>query len=256
MPTVLCNRNEEQMLDRKPVILVVGAGFGVGREVAKRFAVGGFHVLLCGRTQAKLEHTRDQIHASDGTCGVYPVDICDAAAVSNLFERVARDVGRVDILWNGAATFLEGRLEDLPLDHAMGVLDVGAIAAIRLTTLFLRQAPKNPLVFNVTCDWDFPTTGGISTFIAAKKALEGFCVALQKERSGDVRMCIVAPADVATYSHPDGASVEQIVRDTNGSAIAPSELADLCYMTSRYESLFVHKIVVRPFSQKFSITYN
>lgn len=244
------------MSDRKPVILVVGAGFGIGREIAKRFASGGFHALLCGRTVRTLEQTKAQIDAAGGTSSVRPIDICDSAAVSALFAQLADEVGQVDVLWNGAATFLEGRLEDLPLDHARDVLDVGAISAIRLTALFLRQGPKNPLVFNVTCDWDFPSTAGISTFIAAKKALEGFSVALQKERSGEVRMCIVAPADVATYSHPDGASVPQIISETSGAAIAPSELADLCYVISKYDSLFVHKLVVRPISQKFCITYN
>lgn len=81
------------------IILVTGAGDGIGKAAALAFAQAGATVILAGRTVAKLEHIYDQIVAADCVQPViYPIDL--EGAVSEDYEQLAvaldQQFGRLD----------------------------------------------------------------------------------------------------------------------------------------------------------------
>ena len=82
--------------DRTPVAVVTGASRGAGRGIASALLEAGWRVYLTGRTIAD---------AFNGPAGGIPVtvDHRDDAQVAALFERVARECGRLDLLVNNAA---------------------------------------------------------------------------------------------------------------------------------------------------------
>ena len=86
------------------VALVTGASRGVGRGVAVGLAAAGFHVYATGRSAAQ----------ADLGPGVVPVacDSMDAAAIAKVFERIAAERGRLDVLvnsaWGGYERMVEG----------------------------------------------------------------------------------------------------------------------------------------------------
>ena len=87
------------------VILVTGAGDGIGRAVARACAAHGATVLLAGRTIAKLEDTYDAIAAAGGCDAIIcPIDI--EGATSDDFQQFNADIesqfGRLDGLVNNA----------------------------------------------------------------------------------------------------------------------------------------------------------
>jgi NAD(P)-dependent dehydrogenase (short-subunit alcohol dehydrogenase family) len=98
------------------VILITGAGAGIGRTVAMGFAEHGAQVILLGRTQSRLEQVYDEIEKSGWPqAAVLPLDL--ATATPESFEAAAdaieKEFGRLDGLLHNAATL--GTLT--PLEH-------------------------------------------------------------------------------------------------------------------------------------------
>uniref|UniRef100_A0A2H1VJQ9 Short-chain dehydrogenase/reductase 3 n=1 Tax=Spodoptera frugiperda TaxID=7108 RepID=A0A2H1VJQ9_SPOFR len=92
--------------DRKDVtgdvILVTGAGHGMGREIATRFGKLGARVVCVDINAKGNEETISLIKKNKGEAYAYICDVTDRAAVFQLAEKVEKDVGQVDILVNNA----------------------------------------------------------------------------------------------------------------------------------------------------------
>src|ERR1700724_4313720 len=84
--------------------LVTGATSGIGRAVALRRARDGAEVLVHGRDTARGAETVQEITAAGGKASFVAADLAEAADV----QRVANDVGDVDILINNAGIALFG----------------------------------------------------------------------------------------------------------------------------------------------------
>jgi NAD(P)-dependent dehydrogenase (short-subunit alcohol dehydrogenase family) len=109
------------------VVVVTGAGSGIGRDVTRGLLDAGYRVALAGRREEALRETLD---GRDGL--VVPTDVTDAEAVRALFARVRKELGRIDLLFNNAGTF--GRpapIEDVAFE------DWQTIVATNLTGAFL-----------------------------------------------------------------------------------------------------------------------
>ncbi|OUS95814.1 SDR family oxidoreductase [Rhodococcus sp. NCIMB 12038] len=83
------------------VIVVTGAGSGIGRSIATGLLDAGHHVVLTGRTRESLDRTA---HGHDHAL-VVPADVSSPQSVHSLFATVAERFGRLDVLVNNAGTF-------------------------------------------------------------------------------------------------------------------------------------------------------
>ena len=73
----------------KPTALVVGVGAekGLGAALCRKFASGGYHVLVAGRTQAKIDEVAKTIAQNGGSAEAIATDATDEASIIKLFER-------------------------------------------------------------------------------------------------------------------------------------------------------------------------
>lgn len=85
------------------VVIVTGAGRGLGREIALTFACAGAAVVLAARTCHQLEEVRDAIVAEGGTALPIRSDVTDSQSVKHLIAETMEAFGRVDVLVNNAA---------------------------------------------------------------------------------------------------------------------------------------------------------
>jgi NAD(P)-dependent dehydrogenase (short-subunit alcohol dehydrogenase family) len=126
---------------RDRVILITGAGDGIGRSAAKTFACHGAHVILLGRTRSKLESVFDWIQDNTETRPVIvPCDLeaLDDASAEALVDAIAGEFGRLDGLLHNAS-LLGPRV---PLAHYdsrqwQRVMQVNVNAAFLLTRSLL-----------------------------------------------------------------------------------------------------------------------
>ncbi|MBL6751165.1 MAG: SDR family NAD(P)-dependent oxidoreductase [Nevskia sp.] len=140
---------------RERVILVTGAGDGLGRAAALGCAAHGATVVLLGRTVKKLEQVYDAIEALEGAPkpAIYPMNLAGAtwAEHEELAATVERELGRLDGIVHCAAHFraFMPLADETPRDWVEG-LQVNLTAAYTLTRVclpLLRRAPDASVVF-------------------------------------------------------------------------------------------------------------
>src|SRR5258708_26964441 len=85
------------------VVLVTGAGRGIGRAIALGLAEEGAHVVLLARTQGELDEVAATVRARGGHAMVARADVGDRAELAEAAKRVLHELGPVDILINNAA---------------------------------------------------------------------------------------------------------------------------------------------------------
>ncbi len=98
-------------LEKKHAI-ITGAGSGIGRAMALRFAAEGAVVEIVERDGDAAEDTRGEIEAAGGVAQALAVDVSDPAAVEAAFAQVVEARGAIDILVNNAGIAHVGNLEN------------------------------------------------------------------------------------------------------------------------------------------------
>jgi NAD(P)-dependent dehydrogenase (short-subunit alcohol dehydrogenase family) len=130
-------------------ILISGAGSGIGRATAVRFAKAGWDVAMVGRRREALEETARI--ASRGH--VLPGDLTNAGEVERVFAEAVAAMGRLDVLFNNAGRGSRPRtIDETPLEDWQAVLDInlsGAVMCARAAFAQMRkQDPQGGRIIN------------------------------------------------------------------------------------------------------------
>ncbi|MCX5226087.1 SDR family NAD(P)-dependent oxidoreductase [Streptomyces sp. NBC_00233] len=124
------------------VVLVTGAGSGLGRAIALAFAAEGAKVVVAGRTAEPLEGTVGLIEAAGGTAAAVTADVADAGSVRELVRRTVEVYGGLDVAVNNAGVFRGGHsAADFPLDDWQTLLDInvtGVLHALQAEVAHMR----------------------------------------------------------------------------------------------------------------------
>jgi meso-butanediol dehydrogenase/(S,S)-butanediol dehydrogenase/diacetyl reductase len=99
------------------VAIVTGAGSGIGRASALRFAREGAAVLVADVRAHKAEQTVELVEAAGGRALGCTVDVAEPEQIRSMVERAVADLGRLDVLFNNAATVRPGGVEELSIDE-------------------------------------------------------------------------------------------------------------------------------------------
>jgi len=217
------------------VVVVTGAGRGLGQAIVMDLAARGARLVLAGRSEKHLRRTEADVVASGGTALVVATDVADGASVERLFARTVDAFGRVDVLVNNAGVTHEARLADL--DDA----DWDRVVDTNLRGLFLcsRQAARafaaagSGRAVNIASVWGLLGRPGFSAYCASKGAVVNFTrsVAAEWARFGAQMNC-VAPGyfatDINADFRADAEAVTKVLRRVPARRMGePYELANL-----------------------------
>jgi len=183
--------------------VVTGAGSGVGRAVALRFAAEGWRVALVGRRVEPLAETAARAGSEDGRVVVFPCDVSAADSVAAMGAAVLARFGEVDVLVNAAGINVPRRsFEVLSLDDWHAVLATnlhGAYYCVRAFLPGMRERHTGTIV-NINSD-----VGKVArdlagpAYVSSKFGLMGLTQQINaEERANGVRACSICPRDVNT----------------------------------------------------------
>ncbi|MDB3989173.1 YciK family oxidoreductase [Pseudomonadales bacterium] len=188
------------------IILVTGAGDGIGRVAALTYASYGATVVLLGRTTTKLESVYDEIIASGAPePGIAPMDLATATPdeIQKLAEVMEEQYGRLDGLLHNAAILGERvPVEHYDINTWMKVMQVNLHAVFLLTRIFmplLRQSSSASLLFSSSGVGTTPRAYW-GAYSVSKYALEGLAKLLMEEleNASHIRVNILNPGGTRT----------------------------------------------------------
>jgi NAD(P)-dependent dehydrogenase (short-subunit alcohol dehydrogenase family) len=217
----------------KKTAVVTGAGSGIGRAVAVALLREGYTVALCGRRAERLEETATEAGASSATRLVIPTDVTDAPSVSQLFDTVGKQFGRLDVLFNNAGINVPGAtIDELTVEQWRSVVDVnltGAFLCAREAFRLMKtQTPRGGRIINNGSISAYVPRPNSAPYTATKHGITG----LTKSISLDGR-----PYDIACSQIDIGnAATEMTVKMAKGVPQANGEvriepLLDLDHVT-------------------------
>src|SRR5580692_152860 len=183
------------------IAVVTGAGRGIGRAIALRFAEEGADVVCVSRTAENSEKVAQEIRALGRKAWAFAVDVADATAVAAVAEKILAEAGRVDILVNNAGITRDGLLMRMSEQDWDAVLDTNLKGAFSFTKAFSRTFLKQRAgrVINISSVIGLVGNAGQCNYAASKAALIGFTKAVAKEfASRGVTVNAVAPGFIET----------------------------------------------------------
>ncbi|UNO39268.1 SDR family oxidoreductase [Streptomyces sp. MST-110588] len=178
------------------VVIVTGAGTGIGRATARRFAEEGARVVAVGRRPGPLAETADGY----GTIEPYAADITADGAPEEIVRHVAHRYGRLDVLVNNAGIARGEPLATLGRERMVPQLDTNLLAPVLLSRAALDALEgSGGVIVNVTTSVGQRAWPGNSFYAATKTALELLTRSWAVELAPrGIRVVAVAPGAVDT----------------------------------------------------------
>src|ERR1022692_166148 len=165
------------------IAVVTGAGRGIGRAIALKFANEGADVAVVSRTQENSEKVANEVRALGRKAWAFAVDVSDSTAVNAAAGKILTEAGRVDILVNNAGVTRDGllmRMSDADWD---AVLDTNLKGAFLVTKAFTRAFVKqrSGRIINVASIIGLIGNAGQANYAASKAGLIGFTQSVARE---------------------------------------------------------------------------
>jgi len=183
------------------IAVVTGAGRGIGRAIALKFAGAGADVVCISRTQENSDKVAAEIKVLGRKSWALAVDVADANAVNAAAEKILADCGKIDVLVNNAGVTRDGllmRMSDADWDT---VLDTNLKGAFLMTKAFSRAFIKqrSGRIINISSVIGLIGNPGQANYAASKAGLIGFTQSFAKEvASRSITVNVIAPGFIET----------------------------------------------------------
>lgn len=183
------------------VVLITGAGSGIGRSLALDFAKLGAVVVGCGRTKERLQQTLSELRGASPSSRMIPCDVGNRAQVQGMVTEVLGTFGRVDILVNNAGLGMRSRFADTSVDHIEDVMRTNYFGMVYCTHAVLPSmiAKGSGHIVNISSVAGKVGTPNLSGYCASKFAMNGFSESLYYElKPLGIHVTVICPGPVRT----------------------------------------------------------
>jgi short-subunit dehydrogenase len=183
------------------VVVVTGAGSGIGRELALNLAARGAVLALCDKDEVGLLETAERCAARHAReVHTDKLDVSDRAAVADYAAAVAKEHRRVNAVFNNAGVALHGDFEETPYEELERVMAVNFWGVVHGSKEFLPHliSSGDGHLVNISSLFGLIGMPGQSAYNASKFAVRGFTEALRME------MLVAKHPVQVTCVHPGG----------------------------------------------------
>lgn len=233
------------------VVLVTGAGQGIGRELARQFAAAGATAVVADLNVNGAKSVAAEIEAAGGKALALAVDVGNKESVDEMAASILRTYGRIDVLVNNASIFsslTKRPFDEIPLSEWQAVLQVN-ITGTYLCTCAVAQPMREKgfgRIINISSASVHRGTKNYLHYVTSKSAVIGMTNSLARELGADgITVNCVRPGTVATEVEERIASLTDDVRQRNIAlqciprTIVPTDLVGLVMFLSSPASSFV-----------------
>lgn len=214
------------------VCLVTGAGSGIGRATALRFASEGGNVVIIDRNEKGGNETVEMITHLNGSAIFCKTDVGVEAELKAAVDAALSKWNKIDVLVNNAAMMTFKKIIDLSGDEWDMVMRVNLKSIFLLSKYCIPHMQKGAIV-NVSSVHAHETTTNVIPYASSKGAMEAFTRGASLEYAGQIRINCVAPGAVDTPMLWNNPNIKSGAEKVEGAVGKPEELAAaICFLAS------------------------
>lgn len=237
------------------VVVITGAGSGIGCATALLLASRGAKVVLGSRREAQIAGVAAEITLARGQAIYLSTDVTKREQVEALVKLAQDHYGQVDVLINNARIGPISRFDALKVDDWNAMIDVnikGVLYGIAATLpLFFQQGSGH--IINVVSTAGLKIVPTMGVYAATKNAVRTITEALRQEAGPHLRVTEISPGMIATdftNSISDEATRAAIRQQIDSVAISPDAIArGIVFAIEQPAEVDVGSIVIRPTAQ-------
>jgi 3-oxoacyl-[acyl-carrier protein] reductase len=211
---------------KNKVVLITGAGKGIGKALAIALAHEGAHVGLIARTEKDVQAVAEAITALGVKASFATADVSNRTEVETAVAKVQDDLGPVDILINNAGTATFGKFLELEPEVWEQQIKVNLFGVYYTTRAVLPQMieRKTGDIINISSTAGKSGSAVTSAYSASKFAVFGLSESLMQEvRKHNIRVTAMAPSTVVT----DLAQSANLITGDPERVMHPEDFAEL-----------------------------
>ncbi len=164
------------------VIVITGAGVGLGRALAREFVADGDRVVLLGRTAAKVEAVAEELGERAMAIGC---DVSSPEAVRTAFAAIAERHSGIDVLINNAAIFEPFKIANASDEQILNTITTNLGGAMLCARAALPVMGRGGHIINVSSESVVVPLPHLSVYQSSKAGLEQFSTCLSREVEPD-----------------------------------------------------------------------
>ena len=165
------------------IVVVTGAGAGVGRAVAREFAQHGDWIALIGRDRDRLAAAVEELERLGVRAGAFPVDVADSEALEKAADAIEAELGPIDVWVNNAMATVLAPVMDITADEFARATHVTYLGTVHGTMAALRRMRErnSGTIINVGSALAYRSVPLQAVYCGAKSAIRGFTDSLRSE---------------------------------------------------------------------------
>ena len=247
------------------VVIVTGAGSGIGRAAATAAAQDGARVVLAGRRVDPIAEAVEVIEAAGGTAIAVPCDVTSRDDVESMVQQTAETWGRVDVLISNAGVMPLAPLAECRIDDWEHVIDVnlkGLLYGIGAVLPMMLDRGRGHFV-NLSSIAGRILFPGAAVYCGTKHAVHAISEGLRseladraREDGNRIRVTLLAPGVVETdlldsVTSSTARSATRAWYDTFDHPLLPEDVADaILFALNAPPHVNVNEVIVRPVEQR------
>ena len=184
------------------VVLVTGAGRGIGKEIVLKFAKNNYDVSVNYRSKTdELDELKKEIEKNGVKCALVQGDVANFEEAERIVNETVEKLGKIDVLVNNAGITKDGLLMRMSKDDFEKVIDINLVGTFNVTRnvvpLMVKQ--KSGRIISISSVVGVAGNAGQTNYSASKAGIIGFTKSLAKEvASRNILVNAVAPGFIAT----------------------------------------------------------
>ncbi|WP_066955742.1 SDR family oxidoreductase [Streptomyces lushanensis] len=235
------------------VVLITGAGSGIGEATARRLAAAGHPVVLGARRAERLAALAKEIEADGGSALPYALDVTDPVSVRSFVTAAHDRYGRVDVLVNNAGVMPLSRLDALRTDEWDRMIDVNLRGVLHgiAAVLPIMSAQGAGHIVNIASVSGLRVDPTAAVYSATKHAVRALSEGLRQE-SRKLRVTVISPGLTRSelVDSIGDHDTRDAVMDQMSIAIPAAAIGEAVhYAIAQPSDIDVNELVVRPTAQ-------
>jgi short-subunit dehydrogenase len=222
------------------VVVITGAGAGLGRAMTQRFAKNGARLGLIGRNRDRLQQAADEVRSLGGQAVIAIADVADAAQVEAAADLIEAAFGRIDIWINNAMATIYSTFDRISAADYKRATEVTYLGTVHGTMAALKHMKTNNrgIIIQVGSALAYRAIPLQSPYCGAKFAVRGFTDALRSEllhERSNIRLTMVHMPAMNTPQFDWGKNQMPMKAQPVPPIFQPEMAAEAVFWASRHQ---------------------